>query len=55
MASLVRELRDRAASELRDTEVADVVGGLSVDRDGATVTASVSRTVDELESLVDGL
>ncbi|WP_276249635.1 hypothetical protein [Haloarcula rara] len=55
VASLVRELRDRAASELRDTEVADVVGGLSVDRDGATVTASVSRTVDELESLVDGL
>jgi len=53
VASLVRELRDRAASELRDAEVADIVGDVLVERDGATVTTSVSRTVEELKSLVD--
>ncbi|MBX0287647.1 hypothetical protein EGH22_15035 [Halomicroarcula sp. F28] len=53
VTSVVRQLRDRAASELQDAEVADVVGDLAVDRDSTTVTASVSRTVDELSSLVE--
>ena len=52
--SVLRELRERARSELRDAALADIVGDIRVRRDGATVTTSVSRTVDELQSLVDG-
>jgi len=54
VARVVRELRERAVSELGDDTVADVVADIAVERDGATVTTSVSRTVEELESLVDG-
>lgn|GEM_PF-1749393 len=53
VASVVRQLRDRAESELRDAQLAGIVGDVTVERDDAAVTASVSRTVDELESLVD--
>jgi len=53
VARVVRRLRDRVESELRDRELADIVGDIAVDRDGATVTTSVSRTVDELETLVE--
>lgn len=51
VATVVRELRERAESELRDDAVADVVGDIAVERDGTTVTTSVSRTVSELERL----
>lgn len=53
VASVVRELREYTQSELRDDAVADIVGDITVERDGATVTTSVSRTVSELASLVE--
>ena len=54
VARVVRELRERVESELRDAALAAIVGDLGVERDGATVRTSVERTVSELESLVDG-
>ncbi|MDS0282121.1 hypothetical protein [Haloarcula onubensis] len=54
VARVVRKLRERAEAELRDDAVADLVGGVAVERDGATVSTSVERTVGELQSLVDG-
>lgn len=54
VARTVRKLRERVESELRDDALVDIVGDVTVERDGAAVTASVSRTVEELESLVDG-
>lgn len=53
VASVVRELREYTQSKLRDDAVADIVGDITVERDGATVTTSVSRTVSELASLVE--
>lgn len=54
VTSVVRELRECAESELRDGAVADLVGDITVERDGATVTASVERTTGELRSMVGG-
>ncbi|WP_324665175.1 hypothetical protein [Haloarcula sediminis] len=53
VTSVVRQLRERAESELRDGTLADLVGDIAVERDGATVTASVERTTGELQSLTD--
>jgi len=53
VASVVRDLRERAVSKLRDDALADLVGDIGVERDGATVTTSVTRTTGELEPLVD--
>ena len=53
VTSVVSRLRDRLESELRDETVADIVGDITVERDGATVTASVERTTSELQSLAD--
>ncbi|WP_262179887.1 hypothetical protein [Haloarcula laminariae] len=53
VTSLVSRLRDRLESKLQDATVADIVGDVAVERDGATVTASVERTTEELRSLVE--